>query len=280
MIHGTICVSTRNTASVLIGSKRWLQMPKAVAIGECVCTAPVSPGRVLYERKCIWNSTDGLLVPWMIEPSGRMWTSMSSSIAPLNRPLGVIQMVSPSPDTALMLPPVGVRCPLWNSSLTICTICWRASLSVTTSSPLALGSLRAAGPCPAACKGTTTRGHSTSSAESGAQQPVAGEGAEVQRVVELEGDRDAATGGAVAAQQFLHLAALRVHRGDAERCLARARFDPAASHDAEHAAVGSCNKKVPLGRPSDVVRLERERELAALPVLAAQPHQLLAEELG
>jgi len=36
MAQGTVTVSARATASVLIGWKLWLQMPKAVAMGECV----------------------------------------------------------------------------------------------------------------------------------------------------------------------------------------------------------------------------------------------------
>ena len=64
MNHGTVTVSASAMASVLIGSKRWLQMPKAVAIGECVCTAPVEPGRARYDAKCILNSIDGFLPPF------------------------------------------------------------------------------------------------------------------------------------------------------------------------------------------------------------------------
>ena len=45
MYQGTIFVSARKMASVLIGGKLWFVIPKAVAMGAWVWTAAVASGR-------------------------------------------------------------------------------------------------------------------------------------------------------------------------------------------------------------------------------------------
>ena len=62
MNQGTIRVSARKIASVLMGGNFWFVMPNAVTYGACVCTAAVASGRARYDCQCIWYSTDGLPV--------------------------------------------------------------------------------------------------------------------------------------------------------------------------------------------------------------------------
>src|SRR5262249_9401623 len=89
MYQGTVTVSRKKTASVLIGGKLWLVMPKAVATGAWVWTAPVVPGRTRYAPQCIWYSTDGTRVPSTTEPSDLMRTRSSGVSPPLYIWLGV-----------------------------------------------------------------------------------------------------------------------------------------------------------------------------------------------
>jgi len=73
-VPGTVTVSRSPTASVLIGGKVWLQMPKAVAIGACVCTAARHSGRAPYAAQCMRYSVEGARFPSTTAPSGRMRT--------------------------------------------------------------------------------------------------------------------------------------------------------------------------------------------------------------
>src|SRR5205823_8721800 len=83
MNHGTVRVSARKIASVLIGGEVWFVIPNAVATGACVCTAAVASGRAAYDAQCIWYSTDGGFVPSPTVPSARMQTSASPVSPPL-----------------------------------------------------------------------------------------------------------------------------------------------------------------------------------------------------
>src|SRR5262249_59081151 len=81
--HGTICVSARKMASVLMGGNFWLVMPKAVTYGAWVCTAAVDSGRAPYDCQCIWYSTDGLPSPATTLPSSVMQSRQSIVRVPL-----------------------------------------------------------------------------------------------------------------------------------------------------------------------------------------------------
>src|SRR3989442_3146896 len=105
-------------------------MPNAVTYGACVWTAAVASGRARYDPQCIWYSTEGGFVPLTTLPSSRMQTRSSAASAPLYIRLGVIQMHSASAARALTFPPVGVSCPMVNSSPTTWMMSSRASASV------------------------------------------------------------------------------------------------------------------------------------------------------
>src|SRR5262249_62281628 len=63
MNQGTILVSARKMASVLIGGDFWFVIPKAVTYGACVCPAPVAPGPAPHDRQSLWYSTPSLAPP-------------------------------------------------------------------------------------------------------------------------------------------------------------------------------------------------------------------------
>ena len=64
MNHGTIRVSARKMASVLIGGNVWLVMPKAVAAGRVRVDRGGRVGARPVRLPVHRNSTDGLPVPF------------------------------------------------------------------------------------------------------------------------------------------------------------------------------------------------------------------------
>src|SRR5262249_19627571 len=83
MNQGTILVSARKMASVLIGGNFWFVIPKAVTYGAGGCTAPGASRRAPYDCQCIWYSTDGLPSPAAMEPSSVMQSRHSAVRLPL-----------------------------------------------------------------------------------------------------------------------------------------------------------------------------------------------------
>ena len=63
MNQGTIRVSARKIASVLMGGNCLVGDAERGRRRACVCTAAVASGRARYDCQCIWNSTDGFPSP-------------------------------------------------------------------------------------------------------------------------------------------------------------------------------------------------------------------------
>src|SRR2546425_11403103 len=70
MYQGTIFVSARKTASVLIGGKLWFVIPKAGATGAGGGTAALASGPARGGAQCLWYSTEGCFVPSQTLPAG------------------------------------------------------------------------------------------------------------------------------------------------------------------------------------------------------------------